>query len=306
MNKYLILGGTGFVGSNLSRALVSRGLHPRMLVRQGRPLDKPLPLVDKVDLMYGDYLDETAMRQAVEGVDIIFHLISTPHPNFMAEGATHDIQTNLQPMVRMLKICSASGVRKVVYLSSGGTVYGEADAIPIVEDHPTNPISSYGQTQLAIECYLKYISRTTPLEVNILRASNAYGPFQNPMGAQGIVAVAMGCALYNRKLTIYGKGEAVRDYIFISDVTDLMMMAADTPGSSIVNVSTGIGTSVMDLLREIEAVMGRSLEKEYAPARPGDVRVNVLANELAHRVYGWSPQVKLRDGLDRTWKHFSG
>lgn len=298
----LVLGGAGFIGGNLSRALVAGGDRPRVFSRPSYALSNIEDIFSKIDLVYGDFMDDVALRKALDGVDTVFHLISTTFPSMTTESSVYDVLSNLLPTIRLLEICAASGVKKIVYASSGGTVYGEPLHIPIDEDHLRMPKSAYGQSKLTIENYLHFYARTTQIDVDILRISNPYGPGQNPFGVQGIIAVAMGCAQAKRPLKLFGKGEAVRDYIFIDDVVKAMILAAEKPGSFTANISSGIGYSVIEIVEAVERVVGRTIEKQFISPRGGDVLTNILANNRAHEVYGWKPETGLADGLAFTWE----
>jgi UDP-glucose 4-epimerase len=302
MQKPLILGGAGFIGSNLATALVKRGLRPRIFTRPSFALSNIEALLPHVDLVYGDFMDDVAVRNAVQDVDVVFHLISTTFPGMTLESSIYDVLSNLIPTIRLLEICTASRVRKIVYASSGGTIYGEPRSLPITEDHPLVPKSAYGQSKCAIESYLSFYARTAAIEIDILRISNPYGPRQNPFGIQGLVAVAMGCARSGRPLKIYGRGEAVRDYVFISDVVDGMLKAAEATGSFVLNLSSGQGRSVMEVVALIEKVTGRTISKQFIPERKGDVSVNILSNRKAAELLRWQPAVGLEEGFSETWQ----
>jgi UDP-glucose 4-epimerase len=302
MAKKLILGGAGFLGSNLARALVAKGEHPRIFTRRGFRSSHIEDIHENVEMVYGDFMDEVALRKAISGVDTIFHLISTTSSNMTTESAVYDLLSNLLPTIKLLEISIANGVKKIVFASSGGTIYGEPREIPITEQHSRMPKSAYGQSKLTIENYLSFYSRTTDLDVDILRVSNPYGPGQNPLGAQGIIAVAMGCAQDKRTLKLFGQGEAVRDYILIDDVVRAMILAAEKPGSHITNISSGIGYSVMEIVEAIEKVTGQKIEKQFISPRAGDVLTNILANNRAYEIYGWKPKINLPDGLAITWE----
>lgn len=297
----LVLGGAGFIGGNLSRALVAGGDRPRVFSRPSS-LSNIEDIFSKIDIVYGDFMDDVALRKALEGVDTVFHLISTTFPSMTTESSVYDVMSNLLPTIRLLEICAANGVKKIVYASSGGTVYGEPLHIPIDEEHLRMPKSAYGQSKLTIENYLNFYTRTTQIDIDILRISNPYGPGQNPFGVQGIIAVAMGCAHVSRPLKLFGKGEAIRDYIFIDDVVRAMIFAAKKPGSFTTNISSGIGYSVMEIVDAVERVTGLTIEKEFIPPRDGDVLTNVLANNRAREIYGWVPETSLEEGLGLTWE----
>ncbi len=303
MAKYLILGGSGFIGGNLARALVARGENTRIFTRSSSSIRNIEDILDNLDIVYGDFMDDVALRTAMQGIDTVFHLISTTFPSMTIESSVYDVFSNLIPTIRLVEICLANGVKKIVYASSGGTIYGEPKKIPISEDHPLVPKSAYGQSKLTIENYLNFYARSREIDVNVMRISNPFGPGQKLLGIQGIIAVAMGCAYYNRNIKIYGKGDAIRDYIYIDDVIEALLIAAKKSGSSIVNISSGVGYSVMEIVTAIEDISGIKIHKTYIPERPGDVKTNILSNQLAYEIYGWQPKVKLKDGLVKTWNH---
>jgi len=300
MNETLILGGAGFIGGNLARALVRKGIKPKIFTRPTSSIGRIQDILDDVEIIYGDFLDDVALSEAIQGVNTVFHLISTTFPSRTLKSSVYDVLSNLLPTIRLAEICIANDVKKIVYASSGGTVYGEPQTLPIAEDHPLMPKSAYGQSKLTIENYLNFYARTTPLDVNILRISNPFGPGQHSWRVQGIVAVAIGCLLYNRTLKIYGAGDSVRDYIYIDDVIDAMLIASQTPGSSLVNISSGKGYSILEIIQKLEALAGATIAKEFIPDRPGDVKVNVLSNQKAREIYGWQPKTSLEAGLSAT------
>ena len=305
MSKILILGGAGFIGSNLSRALVAKGVRPRIFTRPSSTICSIEDILPQVDLAYGNFGDDVVLQNATKGVDTVFHLISTTFPSMTVETSFHDVLSNLLPTIRLLEACIAHGVKKIVYASSGGTVYGEPVTIPITENHPLIPKSAYGQSKLTIEGYLASYARTANLCVDILRISNPYGPGRNPFRVQGLVAAAMCCASSGRVLQIYGTGDAIRDYIYIDDVTDAMLKAANMSGSFTVNISSGEGHSVLEIVNAVEKISGRSIHREFIPARKDDVRVNILSNRRAYEIYRWRPKVSLDVGLTKTWEWLS-
>lgn len=300
----LVLGGAGFIGSSIVRALVAQGLRPRVLTRPSRSIANLRDILDRIELIHGDFMDDTVLRVAMKGVRTVYHLITTTFPNMVIESSNYDLLSNLLPTIRMLEIARESGAGRIVYASSGGTIYGEPQQLPIPESHPLAPKSAYGQSKLTIENYLSFYGRTTPLEVSILRLSNPYGPQQNPFGNQGLIAVAMGCLLDGRPLKVFGEGTAVRDYIFIDDVVDALLRAS-VAAPDVLNISYGEGRSVMQVLDAVERVSGRKLNRVQLPDRRGDVSVNVLDNTRARSCLGWAPQCGFDEGVARTWAAFS-
>jgi UDP-glucose 4-epimerase len=305
MAKKLILGGAGFIGSNLARQLVSNGEEVKILSRSSASIANIEDILDDVDFVFGDFLDDVTLRSMTKGVDVVFHLISTTFPGMAIQSSVYDVLSNLLPTIRLVEACLENGVKKIVYASSGGTVYGEPLEIPVTEKHPLLPKSPYGQSKLTIENYLNFYARLMPLDINVLRISNPYGAGQKLLGVQGIIAVAMGCVYYNREINIYGKGDIVRDFIYIQDVVNALTIAAQVPGSSIVNISSGKGHSIIEIVEAVEKVCGREIRKKYLPEREGDVKVNILSNEKAFDLYHWLPAVELQEGLELTWKKIS-
>jgi UDP-glucose 4-epimerase len=172
--------------------------------------------------------------------------------------------------------------------------------LPITEDHPLAPKSAYGQSKLTIENYLQFYARTTDLEVSVLRMSNPYGPGQNTLGVQGLIAVAMGCLRDGRAIQVYGDGAAVRDYLYVDDAVNAMLLAA-SHAPALMNVASGVGHSVNEVLAAVERASGRRLDRIAFPARPADVQANILDNRRAAERLGWRPRIALDEGLARTW-----
>lgn len=300
----LVLGGAGFIGSGMVGALVAQGHRPRVLVRPSRSSINLRQLLDRIELIQGDFMDDAVLRVALRGVRTVFHLITTTFPNMVIESSNYDLLSNLLPTIRMLEIAREAGVRRIVYASSGGTVYGEPQQIPIPESHPLEPKSAYGQSKLTIENYMSFYARTTALEVSILRLSNPYGPRQNIYGAQGLLAVAMGCVLDRRPLRVFGAGHTVRDYIYIDDVVDAILRATAAP-AGVFNISSGQGRTVNEVIAAVEAASGQRLARQPLPDRPGDVSVSILDNQRARRLLSWQPSVMFEDGVQRSWQALS-
>lgn len=299
MQKTLILGGAGFIGANLIRTLVARGEYPRVLIRSSSSLTALEDILDQIEIFYGDFQDNATLNQVTKDIDVVFHLISTTGPGSKIDSSFDDALSNFLPTIRLVDNCIINKVKKIIYASSGGTVYGEPQIIPIPEEHPLQPKSVYGQSKLTIENFLNFYLRSMALDINIMRISNPFGIGQNPLKSQGIISVALNCAYSDRVLQLYGNGEAIRDYIYIDDVVEAMILAAQKTGSSIVNVSSGIGYSVRDIVQTVEDVSGRIIRKEFIPARTSDVDVSILSNKRAFEIYGWTPQVGIEEGITR-------
>jgi UDP-glucose 4-epimerase len=299
--KCLVLGGSGFMGRHLCDALLKRSCAVRVFERL---TPHPIP-VDRarasIEWVYGDFVNRSDVTAAVSGCDVIFHLISTTLPKNSNENPLYDVETNLSGTLNVLEAARTTGASRIIFASSGGTVYGVPIQIPIPETHPTNPICSYGIVKLTIEKYIQLYHTLHGLNYLILRIANPFGEGQRPDVAQGAVAVFLHRALKDRPIEIWGDGTVVRDYLYISDVIDAFMRALDYDGNSrIMNIGATRGHSLNDLMRAMEDVLGRPLERTHLPARPFDVPVNVLDSTLAKELLGWEPRVPLRDGLRRT------
>jgi len=187
-----------------------------------------------------------------------------------------------------------------VYASTGGALYGEGHQLPATEAHPVNPESPYGASKHTVEHYLYLWKLLHGLDYTVLRYPNVYGPRQNPHGEAGVNAIFIGLMLQGKRPHIFGDGTAVRDYLFVSDVVDANVTALETGSGEMLNLGTGIGTSVNDIVRELKLILGFSEDAIYDAARPGEVQRIYLDASRAKRVLGWSPQVEFSDGLRRT------
>jgi UDP-glucose 4-epimerase len=297
----LILGGAGFIGSNLIIELIKSNFHIRLFTRPSNSLKNLAHFLDQLELVYGDFMDEVAVRKAVTGVDYVIHSISTTLPATTTDSGIFDITSNLVPTVRLLENCLNSGVKKFIYISSGGTVYGEPRYIPIDEKHPLLPKSLYGHSKKAIENYISFFSLNHDLSTAVLRLSNPYGPYQSFYRNQGLVAAAFGCILDGRQFNIYGDGEIVRDYIYVSDVVQAIILSLENESNFTINISSGSGASILNILNKIESISGSGLTKQHIDSRKLDVQENILNNELASKIIDWKPQVGLDEGIRLTW-----
>jgi len=301
--KSLVIGGNGFIGTNLVDALLRAGHKVRVFDRYPSRFREPNPEVENV---VGDCGNHGEVQECVKDIDFVFHLAYTTLPHTSNEDPVYDIRSNVVDTVQLLQACRLSKVSKVIFVSSGGTVYGIPQQTPITEEHPTNPICSYGITKLTIEKYLQLFHRLYGLEYVTVRLSNPYGEQQNPNAKQGAVTVFLGNILHEKPITIWGDGEVVRDYIYIGDAANAMLKAAtyQAPAGAprIFNVGAGEGYSLNQLIGNMRQVCDLNVNVEYTPGRPEDVPSNVLDIESARKWLNWEPQVKLKDGLAKTWK----
>jgi UDP-glucose 4-epimerase len=249
----------------------------------------------------GQLRDYELIRDAVEGVEVVYHLASTTVPSTSNDDLIYDVGSNLIDTIHLLKSCVEFGVRKVVFASSVA-VYGLPKALPIAEDHPTHPISSYGIAKLAIEKYLELFRRLYGLDYLALRISNPYGPYQNPMGHQGVVGMFLHRVYNEEPLTVWGDGSALRDYLYITDLVDALERAAEVESQErVLNVGSGRATSLKELLQLIARTVGVQPAVDYFPARAVDIPVSVLDISRARAELGWSPKTEIPEGVATTW-----
>lgn len=294
----LVLGGGGFIGTNLCRGL--RGAGARVIGFGRRPrFPEAVPDVEWID---GNFTDAAAVREAVQGTDLVFHLLGAGLPEPSNRDPASTVTDAVLPSLGLLESCRDACCRKLIFISSGGTVYGRTDGIALTEAAPTNPISAYGVSKLAVEKYIQLFHHLHRLDYAVLRVSNPFGPFQSPVHGQGLVASLIRNLLTGEPVEIWGDGSTVRDYLFVDDLIDAILAVAAHEGAHrLFNVGSGIGRSVRDVVRDVAAVSGRSFsEVRYLPARAADVPHNVLDSSLIARELGWVSRTEWLEGLRTT------
>jgi UDP-glucose 4-epimerase len=289
-----VVGAGGFLGANLAPFLAPR---VRDLRCYGRRCSFPEVFSD-LRWITGNITDEN-LGDVLDGCDVVIHLASTSTPATADRDIVADAEANVIGTLRLLECCVAKRVGRIVFLSSGGTVYGIPTIVPTPEDAATNPISAYGAAKLSIEKYLEIFRRHHGLDYRILRVSNIYGPHQTAEKGQGVIAAFLSRALDGRPLEIWGDGEIIRDYIYVSDVVDAIWKAMNHHGEvRILNIGSGRGTSINQIASAIEKRLGRPLDLVFRPGRPVDVPTSILDCSLASRELDWCPQISLDTGLD--------
>lgn len=299
--KALVLGGCGFIGSHVVDALLNAGHDVSILDRS--PLRNDCDW-NGVEHFLGGLGQIEVLARALVGVDVVYHLISTTFPSTSNLDPVADIEGNLVATVRLLDLMREVGCRRIVYFSSGGTVYGEPTVVPVDESHSLNPICSYGVVKAAIENYLFMYDRLYGFEPVILRASNPYGPRQGKTGLQGLIGTALNRLRTGESMTVWGDGETIRDYIFVKDLAQLALAAGGKKAQvGAFNAGSGRGYSINELLRLASRVTGKELLVDRQPAREFDVRRIVLAIDKAKAKFNWAPETSIEDGLRATWDY---
>ena len=297
--RSLVLGGNGFIGVHLVERLVESGHEVRIYDRSPSRF-RAVPR--RVEYVEGELGNHGLVRDALEGVEVAYHFVSTTLPKTSNDDPIYDVRSNLVDTIQFLEACVEARVRKVIFASSGGTVYGPPESTPITEGHPTNPITSYGIVKLAVEKYLGLFHHLYGLDYAVLRISNPYGPYQNPAGQQGAVTVFLHRFYTGQTINIWGDGEVVRDYLYVSDLADALVLAAENESPhKVFNIGSGRGASLNELVELISEVVGERPAVEYEPGRSLDVPVSVLSIRRAREELGWDPETELGEGIARTW-----
>lgn len=302
-----VFGARGFLGHNVTQDLVAHG-HPVVAVARTYDGDGPrFDDVDGVEQVELDFRDREAVRPLLSRLDTVVHLIGSSSPASGGTSVAAEFLEHVVPQAAFVDECVAAGVRRVVFASSGGTIYGPAAGAngPIDEQHPTEPINSHGISKLMIEKSLAFHGHVHGLQYVNLRISNAYGPGQTVRHGQGLVPALLQRYRAGTPVCVIGDGSATRDFVYVDDVVAAARKAVEVAGEPrlTVNIGTGVGTTVMQVIRLIESLAGITFELEHQAARGADVPANVLDVTRARRELDWSPGVDLATGLARTLRH---
>lgn len=298
--RILVTGGAGFIGSNLSDRLLAEGHEVAILddLSTGRRDQVPAG----ARFYESDLDDAAATERCVEEFrpEVVSHHAAQIDVRRSVDDPVRDARTNILGSLALLQSCTRHGVRKLIYASTGGALYGEGRDLPATEEHPVNPEAPYGASKHAVEHYLYLWKQLHGLDWTVLRYPNVYGPRQSPHGEAGVNAIFIGLMLAGQRPRVFGTGDQVRDYLYVGDVVDANVRALSQAGGEILNLGTGIPTSVNDLVREINRILGTQFEPISEPARPGEVQRIYLDATRAGRLLEWRPQVRLAEGLRRT------
>ena len=301
-NRCCIIGGAGFIGRHVTRLLAGSG---RDVVVFGRREAPEVNLPPKVAYVSGDYSDRGQLKELLAEASEIIDLAYLTVPKTSFADPVYDILANLPASVGLLLEAAAHPRRKIVLVSSGGTVYGIAARLPILEDHPRRPVSPYGITKLAIENYAWMFHHVSNLPVVVARPANAYGEEQRAQSGQGFIAAAIHAIAGGTEIDVYGPEGTVRDYVHVEDVAMGIVAALEhgVPGEAY-NIGTGVGHSNLDVLRLIEPLAARAgfkVQARFLPPRHFDVPANILDGGKLATASGWRPAIALAEGIERTW-----
>jgi UDP-glucose 4-epimerase len=302
--RTVVTGGAGFIGSNLVDALVERGDEVVVLddVSTGRRENVEGAVSRGAELVELDVRDAEAVSAAIERAqpEVIFHLAAQIDVRKSVADPAHDSRVNVEGTINVLNAALAHGVRRVVNTSTGGAIYGEGQILPAPENHPVAPESPYGLSKFCAENYCALFTRLHGLSTVSLRYGNVYGPRQDPLGEAGVIAIFCGKLLDGGRPTIFGDGTQTRDYVFVGDVVDANLRAADSEATGPFNVGRGVETSVLDIVAALASISDNGFEADHAPPRTGEVQHIALDTSRTQAEFGWQARVDLEQGLRRT------
>lgn len=305
MAKCLVTGGAGFIGSNLVDDLIGGG--------------HDIVIIDDLSTGKREYINENVKFYELdicseeiskifeeEKFDYVFHLAAQIDVRISVSDPKLDNKINVLGGLNILENSNKNKVKKIIFASTGGAVYGDAEEIPTTENYPANPISPYGIHKLTFEKYLNYYYKVYGQEYIALRFANIYGPRQFKGGEAGVVSIFVDNAVNDRKSIINGDGKQTRDYVYVGDVVKSFLAAMNADFIGTVNIGTGKETDILEIVKAIELALGHEIEKEHIDAKAGEQQRSCLNNNLAKKVLGWSQEVELKEGIKKTIKWSKG
>jgi UDP-glucose 4-epimerase len=307
MSRIVVLGANGFIGKHLVRRLASDPANsicafdrfPEYAAGKADAFHD----LENVEITQGNFLNKADLSEALSGADYVFHMISTTNPAVSASDPYIDIDTNVRGSIMLFELCVQYGVKRVIFPSSGGTVYGDTTIESINEDVTPQPISPYGIGKLTIEHYLRYFERVHGLDYIVFRIANPYGPGQNVHGRQGVIPIFLNAVIENKPITIYGDGSMVRDYVYIGDLVEMINGIYDKPHRyNTYNIGSANGVSVNEIVSSIELSIGRKVHTESRPTPPTYVSRSILNMRRLGEEFGLRAEMTIQDGVARTWE----
>ncbi len=302
MGKYLVLGANGFIGSHLVDRLVEEGYEVRAFGRFQSGETK-FNMHPNVELFTGDYLNRSDLEAALKGVDFVFHFISTTTPATSDNDPLIDIETNIRTSVELFQLCVQEGIKRVIYASSGGAIYGGDELVEAYsETDPTLPISPYAIGKLTIENYLRYFHVKHGLKYTAFRMANPYGERQPFWRKQGVVPIFLEKVYKDEPLTILGDGSMVRDYIYVKDLVNMIVATlSKEPQYQVYNLGSGRGYSVNELIDSIRKVTKKSIELHTQPAPSTFVHKSILNTDRFTKEFHIRPETSIEEGVRATY-----
>jgi len=302
--KILVTGGAGFIASHITDALVNEGHQVVVLDDLSSGFEKNIN--PKAKFVKGNICDKELVEKlfSEEKFDLVNHHAAQMDVRRSVKDPAFDANTNIIGTLNLLQNAVKYKLKKFMFASTGGAVYGEQTYFPADENHPTQPRSPYGISKLAVEKYLYFYNAEYGLNYTILRYANIYGPRQNPFGEAGVVAIFSTKLLKGEQPVINGSGEQTRDYVFVGDVVKANLLTLNDTANDIYNVGTGIETNVNQLFHKLNSIINANKEEKHGPAAPGEQMRSVITSEKLFKKFGWKPSTTLDEGLKLTVDFF--
>lgn len=302
--KILVTGGAGFIASQIADAYLKEGHEVYILDNLSTGFLKNVN--PKAQFVQAD-ISSASLIKLFEQVkfDVVNHHAAQIDVRKSVNDPVFDANTNILGTINLLQTSIKTGVKKFMFASTGGAIYGEQDYFPADEKHPTNPVSPYGITKLSIEKYLYFYKNEYGLKYTILRYANVYGPRQNPFGEAGVVAIFTNKLIRNENPIINGDGRQTRDYVFVEDVVNANLITLKDDSSEIYNVGTGSETSVNELFTKLNNIAGNKAAEKHGPAPKGEQARSVISSEKLFITFKWKPSITIEEGLKKTFEFFN-
>lgn len=300
-NRCIIYGGGGFIGSHLAEELLKNNYEVTVFDKKNFSTINLASFINNINIIEGDFNNENDLNSSLKNIDFVFHLVSSTLPSSSNENPIYDVQTNLISSLKLFNLLVKKKIKKIVFISSGGTVYGIPKQIPIKEDNSLHPICSYGIIKKTLEDYLFMFNFLFGLDYTVFRLSNPYGEKQNPIYSQGVIPVFLSKAIKNEEIVIWGDGEVKRDYIYIKDAVKPLVDSLKYKGKEkVFNLGSGIATSLNELLFIIENLLNKKLKIKYIEARKLDVPINQLDINRVSEELNFNLNTDLETGIKYT------
>ncbi len=303
--KYLVTGGAGFVGSHLIQRIIAKDHEVVCLDDFSTGKRENLTeFGNKILIKEGDIRESLFVKDSLDNVDYVFHLAAQISVNRSTREPMFDASVNIEGIINLLEAIRQSSVKRIIYVSTGGAIYGEPSIIPATEKTTEEPISPYGISKLTAEKYLKWFHDVYGISYSIIRPANIFGPRQDPLGEAGVISIFLGKINNNLPVEIFGDGTDTRDYVYVKDIADICMKAINSSRINIYNAGTGTQTSLLKLVEIIREVTNTKISKKFSPPRPGDVKHISIDSSRAKAELGWIPSTDLKKGIMETWKWY--
>jgi UDP-glucose 4-epimerase len=297
--KIIVTGGAGFIGSNVADRFIREGHKVVVIDNLSTGIESN---INKKARFFRVDIRSAVIDKIFEKAkpDILCHHAAQIDVRKSTDDPIFDADVNILGSLNLLNACVKHKVKKVIFASTGGAIYGEQDYFPADEKHPARPLCPYGVTKLTIEKYLHFYRETHGLEYVSLRYANVYGPRQNPFGEAGVVAIFAERLLSGKKAVVFGDGKRTRDFVFVDDVVQANLLALGYPKSDVFNIGTGIETDINSIFRILKKATGSEQKEIHAPPKPGEQERSVLDYSKARRLLKWKPKYDISEGMART------